>query len=916
MALKITDNFNYTGRKPNFQRDQFATTSEMNAYTVCDEGHISYNLQDNKHYSFKNGAWSVLQTGGGGSSYTHPSSHPASIITYDSSKTYEPGNVGYEIKQLVTSLAAKYIKPGTGIPKADLANDVQTSLGYADDYSTNKSSFVTSTALETALTGLSPYSAGTGILITTVSNGKQIAVDTAVYKVKDVQNASGTSLVNNGIATIPTIPADQSTEIKNIKETIAKIGNNQPIVIPSSAVELPVSTSDPDYIDYDSDTTYVMNIDGTQVATIHYPYVDNNNNYVAFKAIDRDLYYVYSVSVVNDAERYTYSNQYTWSTLPADAKSKFESGIYAIKQVINDDGTLPEKKWYKNIPSVFVDKNNLPLRSRRINETISSSVIDVLLVKNDRLNKIYRYAFNGISNAWVLINGGCYTKDDATTGENYTKYDVYFDRQPASNVSFDDQNINIGADNVQDAIRIAFTNIQSTTCTLNLTVYKDSAVLANKSVHIDVTYQGVVSSTLSGDYTTSSQGLISVSLPLGSIYTITFNDETNYRKPDTINGIADDNIKNISVLYETVAENEKVLAICTVKNTTGVYPNNKVAYIHYTNSDYTQNISVNPEWTLTFGANGMVKTIVHNGNIETECLIPFGTYYTVELEDWDSSEEQAYSKSAIVKTRALSETRVINLYYSYLLSGLFVVIKDDNDNVYGYTSYKVTNTDTTNDITTILMNDIEYDIRYTAGIGVEKSLKGQNDYSTWIAAADMDSTIIGIGVRNNTLINSTALDDDGTQQGYTNCCFMLCKVTYPTTTYKYITQGPDYRDRDCKDGRFITNLAASQEIDRPVITAVTAITKQTGNHTQHAFLASGSQWTAFYLNYNTIKSIGKSLNIIINLLSGTYWLSTSYYVQNARNGNDYGSLTGYNDLNYTAANPGNPYKLVPFFSFN
>lgn len=44
MALKITDNFNYTGRKPNFQRDQFATTSEMNAYTVCDEGHISYNL--------------------------------------------------------------------------------------------------------------------------------------------------------------------------------------------------------------------------------------------------------------------------------------------------------------------------------------------------------------------------------------------------------------------------------------------------------------------------------------------------------------------------------------------------------------------------------------------------------------------------------------------------------------------------------------------------------------------------------------------------------------------------------------------------------------------------------------------------------------------------------------------------------
>jgi hypothetical protein len=45
---------------------------------------------------------------------------------------------------------------------------------------------VTSTALETALTGLSPYSAGTGISITTVSNGKQIAIDASVYKVKDV----------------------------------------------------------------------------------------------------------------------------------------------------------------------------------------------------------------------------------------------------------------------------------------------------------------------------------------------------------------------------------------------------------------------------------------------------------------------------------------------------------------------------------------------------------------------------------------------------------------------------------------------------------------------------------------------------------------------------------------------------------
>lgn len=158
-------------------------------------------------YIYENSQWrlDIPET-----TYTHPASHPASMITYNASTEYESGNVGYEIKQLVTSLAAKYVKPGTGIPKADLANDVQTSLGYADDYNTNKSSFVTSTALETALTGLSPYSAGTGILITTVSNGKQIAVDTAVYKVKDVQNASGISLVTSGIATIPITQINKS----------------------------------------------------------------------------------------------------------------------------------------------------------------------------------------------------------------------------------------------------------------------------------------------------------------------------------------------------------------------------------------------------------------------------------------------------------------------------------------------------------------------------------------------------------------------------------------------------------------------------------------------------------------------------------------------------------------------------------
>lgn len=188
-----------------------------------------------------------------GTDYTHPASHPASMITYSASTEYESGNVGYEIKQLVTSLSAKYVKPGTGVPKTDLANDVQTSLGYADDYNTNKSSFVTSTALETALTGLSPYSAGTGISITAVSNGKQIAIDSAVYKVKDVQNASGTSLVTSGIVAIPITQINKS--------------DNTQLSPVSGVVTLPEIPDDAADISFDDSVTQ-LSIQGSPVTNV------------------------------------------------------------------------------------------------------------------------------------------------------------------------------------------------------------------------------------------------------------------------------------------------------------------------------------------------------------------------------------------------------------------------------------------------------------------------------------------------------------------------------------------------------------------------------------------------------------------------------------------------------------------------
>lgn len=68
--LKIGDNFDYQGQKPNFARDTFSTLSEMKAYpeTSIDEGHISFCIETGKLYQYKksnsidstNGKWKLL----------------------------------------------------------------------------------------------------------------------------------------------------------------------------------------------------------------------------------------------------------------------------------------------------------------------------------------------------------------------------------------------------------------------------------------------------------------------------------------------------------------------------------------------------------------------------------------------------------------------------------------------------------------------------------------------------------------------------------------------------------------------------------------------------------------------------------------------------------------------------------------
>lgn len=63
--IQVADNFNYRGKKPNFDRDSFDTLQDMKNYSEnsLDDGHISYCKETGKHYKFNSNNQSDLTTG-------------------------------------------------------------------------------------------------------------------------------------------------------------------------------------------------------------------------------------------------------------------------------------------------------------------------------------------------------------------------------------------------------------------------------------------------------------------------------------------------------------------------------------------------------------------------------------------------------------------------------------------------------------------------------------------------------------------------------------------------------------------------------------------------------------------------------------------------------------------------------------
>lgn len=903
---------------------------------------------------------------GSGGSTPSPSPTPSEIdagdVSYFSSGTFSNNTVGKELQSLANAIlnlteviggkvAGIKVQGESSVLPMDINGIVTIPAGGGGTVNATWGSITGTIANQTDLINIAS--------LTNYYTKTQLYTKTEVDALIQGGGSSVTVEDNlNSTSAVNALSANQGRVLKGlineVNNKILKLGGDpEPIVIPPSAVELPVSTSNPDYIDYDSDTTYVMNIDGTQVATIHYPYIDNNNNYVAFKAIDRDLYYVYSVSVVNDAERYTYSNQYTWSTLPADAKSKFESGIYAIKQVINDDGTLPEKKWYKNIPSVFVDKSNLPLRTRRIDETISSSVIDVLLVKNDRLNKIYRYAFNVSHNTWVLINGGCYTKDDATTGENYIKYDAYFDRQPASNILFDDSITQLSTqeypiNNVQTAIQLLATKIYGHSSTLVITLtYNNGIRVANTVINISAIFQGNnydFSSQLNDPdnaqyvttvdnvkkFKTNSNGECRIGLPIGATYELTFNDITNYIKPEPITGITDSTQTIIGASYQAISDYETVKLKVVVHGVSGyVTPSGKKVYIDTYNQNNTSVVDVEGLYEITLNANGTPSTVkIKEGSsytVVTDSVIKIdkGILYKVRLDNWDDTGTYTASTSPLFNAQKVN--RGVTLAYTYTLSGTYLLLKD-LESEDGYKNYRIVEIDSTNnkikiarEINGIISNYWIY--KNSNDVYIYEESQDISTAYAWFEGINVDANnpIVGIGFRSQLLNNpsSSARAISGT------CAFCVIPYSIANVTAGALREkGADGTPNDYIDG--LANEESWLEVDSPtsVITKnIHNITASIGNNTYNAFLPAYRQLEVIIQNIDNINLIfsifNKSLVIAgnnaddSNLWSSTVNTQTNTAGVGANGWNKNMDIVG-SSYRYQAYNS---YKSIPVFPY-
>lgn len=626
---------------------------------------------------------------------------------------------------------------------------------------------------------------------------------------------------------------------------------------------------------YNSSAIYVYSTSSTSQVKV----TSNNTPHAIFKVSDRDIYIDYIVSTSGDDIIYTANAIYDSSTLPSDFKKQFELGVYALiyriigrsgdiipygKTIIADTDNKVLNVAYRDVVDNNVTKHQLIARAFDKGRIYIYETPDATYTKGYKFKTSYGTADSGFSDLNKLFGGG---------GD-------------ASDIEYDDSTTNLSrpgnpVNNVQQAIQKLAIGISGGFSDVTITLKNNAEQpIANQEVTIAVTYQGAAydlttQASYNNGFATDSNGQIALTLPLGAVYQISFHQYTvNYSTPDTLNGIIDKPTCNLTGLYVALSDNEAVLINVNVLNTTSsTTTNDKEAYIDF----YVSGSWVH-SYTAVLSSIGTPKTIkdaqgniIKSGNNYVTIDIPKNTEFRIRLQLWDTSlteEEQIYIASSNVSKIASNARSIINMYYTYALPGLYLIVKDSTTEK-GYAEYKILNMDSINNTMEIVINGINYTLSKDASNNIyRKETNSADSPSQWFTQSS-SSDILGVGIRSTRLINAAMNDESTYNLGYTNCCFRVSRNFIEFSGQIATVASPNVVTYSNTDGMYQTRRLASFSETQTFPSAQKAINdyKQTlntsnGSVTIDGFIPVAGQMEIFRTNYT-------SLMFILPFINGT-----------------------------------------------
>lgn len=832
--------------------------------------------------------WVKFGSGGSTPSPT-PSDIDAGDVTYDSSGTFSNGTVGKELQ----SLASDILSLAENIH--NLSGDIGTLSSLSTEYKNDLVGAINEVltggggtgTITGATVGGSPVTESGGILqFEAYPTVPEVPITSIAKKTDDTNPISPSQGRVNLDLTAEDIAYNSSKTVKGklndidklIKDLTPDPSNNESsstIIDLSLYSEWEDDESEYHSFVYNSSAIYVYSTSSTSQVKV----TSNNTPHAIFKVSDRDIYIDYIVSTSGDDIIYTANAIYDSSTLPSDFKKQFELGVYALiyriigrsgdiipygKTIIADTDNKVLNVAYRDVVDNNVTKHQLITRAFDKGRIYIYETPDATYTKGYKFKTSYGTADSGFSDLNKLFGGG----GDAS--------DIEFD-DSVTRLSIPGYPVN----NVQQAIQKLAIGISGGFSDVTITLKTNGEQpIANQAVTIAVTYRGetydlTTQASYNNGFATDSNGHIALSLPLGAVYQISFHQyNVNYSTPDTLNGIIDTPICNLTGLYVALSDNEAVLINVNVLNTTSsTTPNDKEAYIDFYISDnwvhsYTAVIS-------TVGTPKTIKdaqgNVIKSGDNYVTVDIPKNTQFRVRLQLWDTSlteEEQIYIASSNISKIASNARSVINMSYTYALPGLYLIIKDSTTEK-GYAEYKILNVDSTNNTMEITINGINYTLSKDSNNNIyRKETNSADSPAQWFTQSS-SSDILGVGIRSSLIISKPMNDEFTYNLGYTNCCFRVARNFIEFNGQIATTGSPNIITYSNVDGMFQTRKLASFSETQIFPSAQKAINdyKQTlntsnGSVTIDGFIPSTSQMEIFRSNY-------PSLMFIIPFINGT-----------------------------------------------